>query len=49
MDDPNLDPAAEQEPVDTAAQLAYRGYDDTTLGVECAWPVAEREVVLALS
>lgn len=25
------------------------GYDAAALGVECAWPVAERETLLALS
>lgn len=27
----------------------YAGYDDAALGVECAWPAAEREVSSTLS
>lgn len=33
----------------TFAEPPRQGYDAAELGVECAWPVAEREVLLTLS
>ena len=36
------------EPQAAASEPApYRGYDTAALGVECAWPVAEREALIA--
>lgn len=40
------------QPADAPQELEmsrYAGYDDAALGVECAWPSAEREVSSTLS
>ena len=38
-----------QEPYEATAQHAQERYDEAALGVECAWPAAEREALLTLS
>lgn len=38
-----------QEPCEVTAQHAQERYDEAALGVECAWPAAEREPLLTLS
>lgn len=50
MDYQPIQPVKAQEPyAGIAAEPVRESYDAAALGVECAWPVAEREALLALS
>lgn len=49
MDNPYFELADAQEPGEVTAQHAQERYDEAALGVECAWPAAEREALLTLS
>ena len=50
MDCQPIHPVKAQEPYEAIAAAPPRdSYDAAALGVECAWPVAEREALLALS
>ena len=46
MDRQTFQPQAAQEWLDVSSDA---GYDESALGVECAWPAAEREALLATS
>lgn len=49
MNSEHLEFAEAREPVEATEQHASECYDEAALGVECAWPAAEREVLLTLS
>lgn len=49
MDTQHFDAAEPQAPYEAGARHAHEGYDESALGVECAWPAAEREALLTLS
>jgi hypothetical protein len=49
MDSEHLEIAEAREPVEATEQHARVCYDEAALGVECAWPAAEREALLTLS
>lgn len=49
MDSQHFDLADAQEPSELSAPYAREGYDESALGVECAWPIVEREALLTRS
>lgn len=46
MDRQTIQPQEAQEWLDLSSR---EGYDESVLGVECAWPAAVREALLKLS
>lgn len=49
MDTPHFELAQAQEPYEVTGSSARERYDEAVLGVECAWPAAEREALLTPS
>jgi hypothetical protein len=49
MDTHIFETAEPRASYEAGVQQAYEVYDQTTIGVECAWPAPEREVLLTLT